>query len=280
MLIQAQLNPYNPLQINTYVVLRTFIFPEKCNTKNKTSYLITKTKERKNEMFLNQNSDCVLKAKLASAVATSQLEISVTYKDNTDVYHPDAVVATNNTTAVTLLSAPSSGVVNIVELIKIYNPDTQANTVQIMATDTVIYSYTIGAGQSAIISAEGVIGSGNAGANADLSNLTAAGKAVAANMAMPSSSYINLTLGASGSTYTAPADGYLLLNKQAHINAAAMAFSYDGTYEHAFATRLGTITNDAMTLFAPVYKGQVVYIIYNTTGATNLFRFIYAQGEV
>ncbi len=66
----------------------------------------------------------------------------VTYKDNTDVYHPDAVVATNNTTAVTLLDAPSEGVVNIVELIKVYNPDTQANTVQILANDTVIYTYT------------------------------------------------------------------------------------------------------------------------------------------
>lgn len=232
----------------------------------------------KTEMFLNQDSTCVLKAKLASAVATSQLEISVTYKDNTDVYHPDVVVATNNTTAVTLLSAPSSGVVNIVELIKVYNPDTQANTVQIMATDTVIYTYTIGAGQSVLISAEGVSGSANIGVNADLSNLTAAGKAVAANASMPSGSYISLTLGAAGSLYTTPADGYVVLSKYAtaasqyvYLTASASGLS------SGFVSHVG---NELINIYLPVSKNQVIGYDYNLGGTTNYFRFVYAQGEV
>src|SRR5512133_2434353 len=100
-------------------------------------------------MFFNQDSTVVLKAQLANAVATSQLEVSVTYRDNTDAYHPDKIVQTTGTTAVTLLDAPSSGVINIVELIKIYNPDTQSNTVQILANSTVIFTCSVGAGQSA-----------------------------------------------------------------------------------------------------------------------------------
>lgn len=233
-------------------------------------------------MFFNQDSNCVLKAKLASAVATSQLEISVTYKDNTDVYHPDAVVATNNTTAVTLLSAPSSGVVNIVELIKIYNPDTQANTVQIMATDTVIYTYTIGAGQSAIISAEcaNVVGTGSASGSADtdLSNLTATGKATVAKLAGLSNSYIDLTLGASGSTYTAPANGRLILNGTASgidNNVNLVNSSTGDTSVSCFPSH----TSVGICAGLDVKKDDVITYIYHQVNI-NYFRFIYAQGEV
>ncbi len=107
-------------------------------------------------MFFNQDSTCVLKAKLTDAVATSQLKISVTYRDNTDNYHQDAIVSTNGAIAVTLLAAPVGSVVNIVELIKIYNPDTEANTVQILANDDVIYTCTVGANQSVTLSEGGI----------------------------------------------------------------------------------------------------------------------------
>lgn len=128
-------------------------------------------------MFFNQGSTCVLKAKLANAVVASQLKINVTYRDNTDEFQPDVIVDTNNTTAVMLLDAPSGSVVNIVELIKIYNPDTQANTVQILANDTVISTFTIGPGQTILISEECISnGLGYTPANVDLSNITAAGQ--------------------------------------------------------------------------------------------------------
>lgn len=44
-------------------------------------------------------------------------------------------------------------------------------------------------------------------ANVDMDNLSTAGKAEVAGLAMPSDKYIDLTLSASGSTYTAPANG-------------------------------------------------------------------------
>lgn len=109
-------------------------------------------------MFLNQDSSFVLSAQLTNTAA-SQVEISVSYKDNTDTYHPDAIVATNDTTPVVLLSAPSSGVVNLVETVKLYNPDTQAHTVQILASAKVVYTCTVGANQSLVLSEE-VTGNG------------------------------------------------------------------------------------------------------------------------
>jgi len=47
-------------------------------------------------MFLNQDSNFTLQAQLTGTVAESQPEISVTYSDNTDTFHPDAIVATND----------------------------------------------------------------------------------------------------------------------------------------------------------------------------------------
>lgn len=111
-------------------------------------------------MFLQQDSNFTLQARLADTVAVSQVELSVTYRDNTDSYHPDVTVATSNTTPVVLLEPPSNGVINLVELIKIFNPDTQAHKVQILAGNKVIYTCTIGADQSLIISEEGGNGLG------------------------------------------------------------------------------------------------------------------------
>lgn len=230
-------------------------------------------------MFFNQDSTCVLKAQLTNAVATSQLEISVNYKDNTDSYHPEKIVATTGTTAVTLLDAPANGVINLVELIKIYNPDSQTNTVQILANSTVIFTCMIGAGQSAVISPEGFNSSGYVAANADLSNLTSAGKAVAANMAMPSNSYIDLTLGASGSTYTAPADGYYYLEKTCG-GASLYAILRNTTAANIAVHYAAVSAPDTIFLLLPVKKNDIMSIQYNVTGTTFYFRFIYAQGEV
>lgn len=229
-------------------------------------------------MFFNQDSTCELKAKLANAIATSQLEISVTYKDNTDAYHPDKIVQTTGTTAVTLLDAPSEGVINIVELIKIYNPDTQSNTVQILANNTVIFTCALGAGQSAVLSMEGInLGLGYTPASIDLNNLTTAGKAVAANASMPSSSYISLTLGASGSTYTAPANGYLTISKLANAGGQYIYFVGSTGISNGM---VGYCNDFVVNTSIPVAKNQTISYSYNLGGATTYFRFVYAQGEV
>ena len=225
-------------------------------------------------MFFSQNSDCDLKAQLTDAVATSQLKIDVTYRDNTDEYQPDAIVSTNGTTEVTLLAAPTGSVVNIVESIKIYNPDTQANTVQILAGDDVIASCAVGAGQFVIFSQEGFNSSGYVAANADLSSLTSAGKVVVSSLPMPSNSYIDLTLGASGSTYTAPAEGYVFLCK------ASSAANQYMVLQNNSAGNLRTQIYNAGSVYIPVKKNDQVYYEYTVVGTTWWFRFVYAQGEV
>lgn len=225
-------------------------------------------------MFLNQNSSSELKAQLTNAVVTSQLEISVTYRDNTDVYHPDAVVETNNTTAVTLLAAPSGGVINIVELIKVYNPDTQANTVQILLGNTVVFTCSIGAGESAILSKEGV---SYDAANTNLSNITTTGKVNVANLAMPSNSYIDLTLGASGSSYTAPADGYLTISKGA--TAADQWLQLNNETNGIAVNTVSVGSGHVLRLFLPVKKDSLVYVDYSLGGTTHKYRFIYAEGS-
>lgn len=126
-------------------------------------------------MFLKQDSNFVLQAKLAGTVVTSQVEISLTYSDNTDKHYADVIVATNNTTPVTLLQAPASGVVNLIESIKIYNPDTQVITVQILAGNIIIYTCTVNANQSLILSETGIsnsFGCTPLAANGDGRNLT------------------------------------------------------------------------------------------------------------
>lgn len=106
-------------------------------------------------MFLNQDSSFTIQAKLTSIVASSQVKISITYTDNTGIYHPDVILSTKDSTPVILLPAPPENTVNIVESIKVYNPDTQANIIQILARDEVVYSCTVAPGESLIISESG-----------------------------------------------------------------------------------------------------------------------------
>ena len=95
------------------------------------------------------------------------------------------------------------------------------------------------------------------------------------NCAMPSKRYINLTLPASGSSITTPANGYLTISKDAtaigqHIN---MISSSNGMNCNSIAPGETTLC-----LYMPVSKGDVVTINYDATGTTNMFRFIYANG--
>jgi len=114
----------------------------------------------------------------------------------------------------------------------------------------------------------------------DITNLkdaklfTTTGQAAVANMAMPSDKYIDLTLGATGSTYTAPADGYIYINKASN-NANEWIFTVTGVYSSGI-TQAAAGTNTRLLM--PVSKDSVVTVNYTLGGATNVFRFIYANG--
>lgn len=97
-----------------------------------------------------------------------------------------------------------------------------------------------------------------------------------AHQAMPSSLYLDLTLGVSGTTYTAPADGYFVVNK-----AAATSGEYINLINNTNNTNVNSIATGAMNcrLMIPVSKNNVVTVNYTTTGTTNWFRFVYANGS-
>lgn len=104
----------------------------------------------------------------------------------------------------------------------------------------------------------------------------------------PSNRYIDLELGASGSTYTAPANGWYYLQKKTGAdNQYSVIFALkDGetTGETIEAIEYGAIEwtplgNNGNAIMLKVPKGKKVVINYNLTGATELFRFIYAEGS-
>lgn len=123
----------------------------------------------------------------------------------------------------------------------------------------------------------------NSKADADLANLSEAGlsciKVQAVEACMPSNKYDELTPGASGSTYTAPANGWFsVFNSSGQSNSVQL---YNQTKKIGICNAGITGFTDGMT-FVPVTKGDVVMLKYtgsfNSLG-TGYFRFIYAKGD-
>lgn len=96
-----------------------------------------------------------------------------------------------------------------------------------------------------------------------------------ANCAMPSNKYIDLTLGASGTTYTAPADGYFTITKTA---SAADEYIYIQNTSNGMNTGVMATSASNCCVYLPVSKGQSVTVNYTTGGTTETFRFIYVNG--
>lgn len=95
---------------------------------------------------------------------------------------------------------------------------------------------------------------------------------------MPSSNYIDLTLGASGATYTAPANGWFAgWTTQSPGNFQFMNFMV-GNVNDGYACEAVIPSSFQCPTLLPVKKGQVMTVQYNTSGLT-MFRFYYAESE-
>lgn len=97
-----------------------------------------------------------------------------------------------------------------------------------------------------------------------------------ARMAMPSDKYIDLELGASGSKYTAPANGYFWFS--AHSSAGGQ-YANIGNDTSGWVQNYAHDNSDQMNLMRPVKKGETVQVFWTLGGSKNYFRFIYAQGS-
>lgn len=96
-------------------------------------------------------------------------------------------------------------------------------------------------------------------------------------LGMPSDAYDSLTLGASGSAYTAPGNGYYVIRKTLTTSFEYIEFVNETT------GIVQTFTNsDGAANFGcifPCKQGDSVKIAYNGSGETGMFRFYYTEGE-
>ena len=99
-------------------------------------------------------------------------------------------------------------------------------------------------------------------------------KAEIAGWGMPSGSYVNLTLGESGASYSAPANGWVQLTKVSGVAKAYIVIYGGGISIGQEATSNVT----GLQIYKPVKKGETFYVNYSATGETTTFKFVYAQG--
>ena len=117
----------------------------------------------------------------------------------------------------------------------------------------------------------------NGKADVDLTNVNNQGKILMSRMGMPSSTYTALTVGASGSTYTAPANGWVIVrcgsdrsNYYIYLQNDTNGFEVNPT--------TGTPTPFGISAYIPVNKGDVFRLSYQNVHF-DFFRFYYAVGS-
>ena len=111
----------------------------------------------------------------------------------------------------------------------------------------------------------------------DAANLSDTGKSLIAGLGMPSSVYDDLTLGASGSTYMAPANGWLVLKKLTNGGNQEIRLTNEsnGLVGYAYANNSGFSIGASIICKA----GDEITVYYSAGGATQSYRFIYAEGS-
>ena len=123
------------------------------------------------------------------------------------------------------------------------------------------------------------------GANISLSNLTNTGTSKAANCGMPSVTYDDLTIGASGATYTAPSNGWLAVfgtanseNNVGHgIYVSLMNSAGDAEITKFASANTGNSGQD-LRLYVPMRKGGIYKIEYGRMASIS-GKFLYAVGS-
>ena len=96
---------------------------------------------------------------------------------------------------------------------------------------------------------------------------------------LPSNNHTDLTLSASGTTYTAPANEYYYLYGNSDIKAD-FAINFENVTSHFRECILGNNWTDWVSTYIPVKKGDIVKLLYNNiTTSSHIFLFIYAEGQ-
>lgn len=115
----------------------------------------------------------------------------------------------------------------------------------------------------------------NGKADTDLINVNNSGTSLGAGWAMPSNTYEDLTLGASGSAYIAPANGWFAILGYNGGNNYYVEMKANNVI---FSNRSGYSGND-LGLSCPAIKGASMTLRYDGFNSVSYFRFIYAKGS-
>lgn len=97
-----------------------------------------------------------------------------------------------------------------------------------------------------------------------------------AHQAMPGKTMIALTLGASGSAYTAPVDGWFAVDKA----CSSGEYMNMQNSTNSYGVNNKNYNGGTIRLLLPVRRGETMYIYYDATGTTYGFNFIYAEGAI
>lgn len=153
-----------------------------------------------------------------------------------------------------------------------------STTVQEPATQMYLYFYVGDYTQTAIEQTAGLNSElFNGKADTDLSNTTDTAKVMMSSMGLPSKTYIDLTLGASGSTYTAPANGWFGVYVEIGNGGQARLRNSNNTMGTSSNWFSGGGSNTFLLL--PVKKSDTVSYEYGSVYGRNKIYFIYAQGS-
>ena len=109
----------------------------------------------------------------------------------------------------------------------------------------------------------------------DLSNISETGKNAIASISLPSETYTTLTVGSSGTSYTAPADGWVYFYKVTGSSSAT--YINIGTSYYSVENRSYGSSTAGLSSILPINSGQKFTVSYSATGTSKLI-FIYAVG--
>lgn len=108
----------------------------------------------------------------------------------------------------------------------------------------------------------------------DVQNTTTIGSAQIAHFASPSTYNVDITLKASGQTYTAPADGWFSISGLAAGNSYAIVMECN--YVVTTSRTVGVNGSIACSVYCGM--GDTMTLLYDGFSSLGYFKFVYARG--
>lgn len=141
-------------------------------------------------------------------------------------------------------------------------------------------SSAVSAGDYRIVVLASGSSGGGSGADIDLSNISDIAKVTIAHNAAPSDLYEDLELGADGTAYYAPADGYVTFGKKATGGGQSIGiYTRDSSNKEIGGCKNISYNDEWLYIILQVRKGQQFRAYWTAYGSTDWFRFIYAVGS-